>query len=105
MAGAPLSEFSNHPEAPDDPVLTWLRLRPRGASWRIVLDGVGRISIPGVQETSWTGTGWQVGTSTVLQSNARQTSSALGDDGWFLDTRPAADLADPYPRTAWTFSP
>lgn len=105
MSGEPLSEFSRHPEAPDDPVLTWVRLRPRGSSWRIILDGMGRVSIPGAQSSSWTGEAWQVGPSVLLQSNAQQTSSAIGPDGWSFDTSPSAELADPYPRTAWTFTP
>ena len=29
IAGPPLRQVSKHPEAPDDPVLTWVRIRPR----------------------------------------------------------------------------
>jgi hypothetical protein len=104
LYGPPLQTLTSHPEAPEDPVITWVRLRPRGESWRIVLDGVGSIVLEGGQVT-WTGTDWHVARQTPVRTSAKAWRSALEDGWWFLDVAPAVQLADPYPRTAWTWTP
>ncbi|TNE90252.1 MAG: hypothetical protein EP330_08790 [Deltaproteobacteria bacterium] len=104
LFGPPLNALTDREDAPEDPTLTWVRLRPRGSSWRIVLDGVGQVAVEG-STCHWTGRAWKIGEHTELQTAALAWRSWIDADAWFLDVTPAVELADPYPRTAWTWTP
>lgn len=104
FSGPPFSQLTDREDAPEDPVLAWIRLRPRGETWRVVLDGLGVITIPDAQQATWTSQGLAVG-SAILTTTATTHSSRLIDGAWQLDTTPALDHADPYPRTGITFRP
>ena len=108
LAGPPLRAVTDHPDAPDDPVLTWVRLRPRGSSWRVVLDGLGTVTLAGAEGVVPTEEGVAIDTAHgafSLQSSAGRSASTLFGETWMWSSVPALDAVDPYPRTALTFSP
>ena len=107
----PLRALTAHPLAPTNPVITWVRLRPRGDDWRIVIDGLATITLPGgvtvrpsegadqyvVSSDAW-------GSATVAVG-ARAWRTEARPNRWWLGTGPALDLQDPYPRTTLTWTP
>ncbi|MFK7931082.1 MAG: hypothetical protein AB8H79_23045 [Myxococcota bacterium] len=108
LQGPPLNTLTDHPDAPEDPALSWVRLRPRGESWRIALRGVHRMNLPGPVMVEHLGDRRvlhsEVGTF-ELTTDARAASSASTARMWTLDTRPNLDLARPYPKTGLTWRP
>lgn len=109
--GAPIVEVTRRDDAPDDPVITWVRLRPRPEDWRIVLDGLGTVSLPapaGPVEPSEGGFAWTIGGPrgpVVLDTNAPAWSSAVTRERWHLDLWPSLWETQPYPRTGLTWTP
>lgn len=103
LYGPPLSAITTRPDAPSDAVHTWVRLRPRGESWRIVLDGLGRVHLTGTS-VRWDGEDWWLDDATPVRTTAANWRSGLVRKDWTLDLTPAVHLADPYPRTAWTWT-
>jgi hypothetical protein len=107
FAGPPLADVTAHPDAPTDPVLTWVRVRPRNGSLRVVLDGLGTVAFPAsavvADEFALAVTGPE-GTAT-LETNAALHQARLDERGFRFDTIASAEAADPYPRTGLTFRP
>lgn len=108
--GPPLAEVSNRPDAPPDPVITWVRLRPRPEDWRIVFDGLGTVSLAAgdLRVSPGTPEGWQVdgdGGGTRLTSDARRWRTARTASRWTFSTIPALGAVQPYSRTAMTWTP
>lgn len=108
LEGPPLSELSSHPSAPADPVLSWVRLRPRGATWRIALRGVHRWILPSPTTST------HEGRSRILDSPWGRFdvySEAVAHRGhtsaqarvW--DTSPCVGATSPYPQTGITWTP
>ena len=107
FSSQPLDTLTNDPAAPADPALTWIRLRPRNGSWRIVLDGLGDLNLPAhTAQPSDAGIRLS-GPSGVLdvRSEAPEFTSSLVNDTWRLSTLPSVDVRAPYSRTAFTWSP
>lgn len=110
LEGPALSEVTDHPAAPKDPVLTWVRIRPRPtAGWRVVVDGMATLSLPAgpVQPTSDE-------TITLrtehwgqfeLVPGGRATRSEMNARRWSWSTTPSLERIDPYPRTRLTWHP
>lgn len=108
LAGPPLDSVSSHPDAPDDPVLTWVRIRRRGEDWRIVVTGLATVSVPGSDvgvevvgdevrmDTAWGEFRWT--------TDAPAHDSATGARWWWT-TRPSLGRFAPYPKTAITWTP
>lgn len=93
LAGPPLSSLTDDPAAPDDPVLTWVRVRPRGDRWRVVVRGLAVITLPapvvdGLTELS-------------TEAGAVRDRWAVRPDGPVrqLDVTPALRGRQPYPTT------
>jgi len=108
MQGPPLSTVTDHPDAPDDPVLSWVRLRPRGSSWRIALRGVQRLSLPPLDGVEHRGADRVITSSWgsfEIRSDAPVVRSHSGPRGATWDTSPSVDAAYPYPRTGITWRP
>jgi hypothetical protein len=109
IAGPPLSDVSDHAAAPKDPALTWVRVRRRDDDWRIAVTGLATYSLPGdataipspdgtTQITSAWGT-------LELETASPAHAGAVDADRWWWTTRPSVELAAPYDRTAFTFTP
>lgn len=108
MEGPPIARVTDHPDAPQDPVISWVRLRPRGDTWRIALRGVHRVSLPPgtasvnhasrrTLDTTWG--------QLEIVTDAPAIGGHVGTFGTVWDTRPSIDLAQPYPRTGITLTP
>lgn len=107
FAGAPLNEMSTHPQAPGDPVLSWVRLRPRDDSWRMILTGVHRWSLP---ETAHAhrGDGREVLSawgSFTYSTEADRVQCSKSGDIWVWDTLSSVHTVRPYPKTGITWVP
>jgi hypothetical protein len=103
--GPELHQVAQRPDAPSDPVLTWVRLRPRTTDWRVVLDGLGTLSLPSPVRAS---PSWTLTTPhgpVQLESGAADWRTASSRERWFFSTKPALQAIDPYPRTALTLTP
>lgn len=105
LEGPPLHRVHDHPEAPADPVLSWVRLRPRGADWRIVLTGLLTLHLPARSVRMHpTAPGWLVETDSWghfhVEPDERPDHSTAATGWWRLRTHPALDRLDPYPQRA-----
>lgn len=106
LRGPPLGELVDHPEAPDDPVLSRLRIRPRPGSWKIIAQGLHLWSFP-AQDLSLHQLGdartlscaWGV---VHLQGRASGSRSLWTPDRLWIDTTPSAAAFDPYPTLELT---
>jgi hypothetical protein len=99
LSGQPLNTLTDHPEAPHDPTLTWLRVRPRSSGWRIILDGLGTLHLPEGPVTPLS-EGFRLsadGNHYDITIDAKAHTSWV-EDGWHLSTTPAVHQADAYPR-------
>lgn len=107
FASQPLDLVSRDPLAPEDPALTWLRLRPRNGSWRIVMDGLGTLNLPAEAVHPSSGGVSLRGTSGTMdvQTDAPDTITTWTDGVWHLSTLPSVHARAPYPRTAFTWNP
>ena len=59
LYGPALNEVTSHPEAPDDPVHTWVRVRPRDTGWRVVVTGLATLSLPAPTRVAPTAVGFE----------------------------------------------
>ncbi len=108
LVGPPLSSVVDHPEATDDPVTTWVRIRPRDGGWRIVVTGLSTIHAPG-QPSQGAAGHWLVeseawGTFDVTEPAGGRTLITLGLRDWTLDTRGFLDDFNPYPQVGMTWT-
>ena len=108
IAGPPLNTMTTDPAAPSDPVLTWIRVRDRGDTWRFAVEGIALWHLPSpiaVQHADRAGVivsteGWG---SWLLTTNAAASRSSSADV-WTFDPRPSIDAREPYPITSATWS-
>lgn len=107
FASQPLNTLSHDPLAPADPALTWLRLRPRNGSWRIVMDGLGTLSLPAdAAHPSSAGVALRGSSGSMdVQTDAPEVTTSWADGVWHLSTLPSVHARAPYPRTAFTWNP
>lgn len=109
FSGVPLSTLlPDDPNAPDDPVLTWLRLRPRNGSWRLVSDGLVTVQLRASSVAPGPDGSVQIDGPDgrwVLNSDAPATTSRFTGGRWVFDTAPSLYAQQPYPRTGITFTP
>jgi len=109
--GPSIFEVTRRDDAPDDPVITWVRLRPRPEDWRIVVDGLGTVSLPppsGPVLPSAGGFEWTMSGSAgavEIDTNAPAWGSASTPSRWHLDVWPSLAAVQPYPRTGLTWTP
>jgi hypothetical protein len=109
--GPPIHSVTGRDDAPDDPILTWVRYRPRGEDWRVVVDGLGVITLPapiGPITASEGGFTWSLQASDArfaLDTNAPAWSSRIAAGAWVLDLGPSLAVQQPYPRTGLTWTP
>ncbi len=108
IAGPALTSVVDDPQAPDDPVLTWVRLRPRGDSWRVVVDGIATVSLPGGARgsASSTGTIGLVAGGRAIDFHTGAPSYASSDDRvrWQFADQASLAAKAPYPRTTLTLA-
>ena len=109
MEGPPLATLTDHPAAPTDPALAWVRLRPRGETWRLALRGQLTVATPGegvtvaerasdrIIETAW---GPLEMRSTAPAWTGTHTAAA-----WTYDTGPSLRAHQPYPQVGITWTP
>lgn len=108
LYGPPLHTVSPHPSAPPTPVHTWIRVRPRGETWRFGVRGLVVVHVSGqditagvasrgleVRSDEWGGFTWQ--------TDAPHTSSAMGPTWWTLSLVPALYALKPYPELGITW--
>jgi hypothetical protein len=106
--GPPLRAWSEDATAPDDPGITWVRLRPRGEDWRVVVDGVATIALPPGRAALAPGAGWTLEGdwgAARFDTDAVGLRSLAGPARYLLDLRPSLAARKPYPRTALTLRP
>ncbi len=107
--GPPLSDVTSHPDAPDDPVLTWVRMRRRPEDWRIALTGLGTVSFPaaGLRVARDDADFVVTSSAGALRggTDAPAVDSHADDARWSLDTTPSLEALAPYPLTAFTWTP
>jgi hypothetical protein len=108
LLGPPLRTLSPHPDAPGDSVLTLIRFRPRGADWRIVVDGLATLSFPGGLRTENRGPNTTLDTlwgKFELASEAPRSTQGAAPARWWWTSLPSLDLYEPYKRTTLTWTP
>jgi hypothetical protein len=107
FTGPPLDQLTTHPDAPADPAIAWVRLRPAADSWRISTTGLVGLLFP-VSAARPTDRG------EVLLTNEwgsfrleldDPVHTEQDDHRWRLDTRPLLDRARPYPVVGLRFIP
>lgn len=108
FSGPPLSTLTAVGGAPEDPVLTWVRVRPRDGSWRVVLDGLGTVALPA--EVVAPGGDALVRVDGPEGAFALTTTAPAWRSSWDgatfrLDPGPSLHRREPYPRTALTWWP
>ncbi len=109
LAGDPLDRYTDHPDAPEDPVLTWVRIRRRADGFRIVVQGLATLTLPAeglavhhhgrhrVLETAW---------GRVRQDDdPPAVRGRLDGEALVLDTLPSLERTAPYPRMGFTWTP
>ncbi len=106
--GPPVRARVEDPGAPDDPVLTWVRLRPRPDDWRIVLDGLGTVSLPseGLRVAPGSSGGLEIESAVgrlALDSSAARVETVWEVDRWRWSNVASLQAFDPYPRTGVTW--
>lgn len=99
-------------KAPEDPLLSWVRVRVRDQSLRFSLRGLHRWTLPASDEGPHPVPGtlggiafdhgfghWQ------YRTNARAVSGEKRKQTWYMDTSGSIDLAQPYPQTVVDWTP
>lgn len=104
LSGRPIRARSSHPDAPMDPQITWVRIRRLPDDWRVVVQGLATISLPGDGfEVVPAADGALALTTTwgpvTFATTAPWYASALSPARWWLDTGPAVEALEPYPKT------
>jgi len=108
LAGLPLAGLIEDPAAPPDPVLTWVRVRPRPGSIRFIVHGLAVWTLPAGTAVE------ELGDRRVLHTSwgrfevdgaAPVTRGLAGPEGWWLDLTPSAAARQPYPRFGITWTP
>ncbi len=107
FASQPLQTLTTDPLAPPDPALTWMRMRPRNGSWRMVMDGLGTLNLPTTSaHPSSAGTKLSGAFGTMdVETDAPEVQTFWADGVWQLSTLPSLEARAPYPRTAFTWAP
>lgn len=109
MEGPPLASLTDHPDAPDDPALAWVRLRPRGETWRIALRGMLALTLPAdelvVNERVRDRTVRSAWGDFVQRGGAPLSRSVLAGGVWVYDTAPSLTIQQPYPQLGLTWTP
>jgi hypothetical protein len=109
LGGPALKTLTALPEAPDDPAIAWIRVRPRGQDWRLIVTGLVTVSLPGDGLAAHGDDDGEIAMSTAwgtvtLGTDAPRHRSKAGPRWWF-DTFPALDAHAPYPKTTITWKP
>ena len=112
IEGAPIRDWTDTPSAPNDPVLTWFRVRVRKKAIRVIAQGLVRFTLPASKE----------GPHPKPSGNERVSFShgygfwtlktdAIGLEGqktrtqWWIDTTPSIFAKQPYPKTTVEWMP
>jgi hypothetical protein len=109
LQGVPLSELTSNSEVPADPMLTWLRLRHRGDTIRIVARGlfVWRLPAHGLTHSArrltrvTTTESW--GTFSWDDTAAAAWTSSMDDNVWRYDNSASLTIDEPYLRMGVTW--
>jgi hypothetical protein len=101
--GPPLAELTDHPDAPGDPAIAWVRVRPRDGAWRVAATGLAEVALPGEGASArpTTSSSWSVSTRwgvIEVDTDAPRTASRLDPTAWRLSTWPSLSAQQPYPR-------
>lgn len=108
LFGDPLERLLTHPKAPSDPALAWLRVRPRGQTWRLASQGLVILSLPapGLQEGVAEGSTLLRGSWGQLElESSHPLRTGQGDQRWWVDTLVSPDTTQPYPELGITWTP
>jgi len=112
LEGPSLREWTEDESAPEDAVLSWIRVRVRGRSIRFAMKGVQQWTLPVSQEGPFPISDPQGGISFDHGfGHWRYQTEALGIRGqksrevWFIDTSPSIELMGPYPNTVLDWTP
>lgn len=112
LEGPPLHEWTGQPSAPNDPVISWTRVRVRGKSWRFILRGLQRWNLPASPEGPHPKPSENEGFSFThgfgswsYRTNAKALSGQKTRDHWYIDTSGSVWVKDPYPTTVIDWTP
>jgi hypothetical protein len=107
--GPPLSQLTDHPEAPADPAIAWIRIRPRARDWRIATEGLLTLSLPNsnrrfstTEQTSFAvNSNWG---HFDVDADAVAVEQFFSAERWSYSTAPSLDRQRPYERLAFTWT-
>ena len=112
VEGGSIRDWTDTPSAPDDPVLTWFRVRIRNDAIRVITQGLVRFTLPASTEgphpkptvnesVSFThGYGFW-----TFKTNAMGLEGQKTRTQWWVDTSPSIDAKQPYPKTTVEWTP
>ncbi len=108
LEGPPLSAVTQHEAADDRPIVTLVRLRPRPADWRIVVEGVAIHNLPGTDlKVESAQQGWTTASpwgELDIETQAPSWQSRL-DGRWTWSTVGSIEALQPYPKTGMNWRP
>ena len=112
LEGPSIQEWTGLELAPLDPVLSWTRIRVRGTSWRFIMKGLQRFTLPASDQGPHPhphakgGFTFKHGFGTWhYQTDAAATIGEKTDAKWYIDTTPSVNLFKPYPHTVMEWTP
>jgi hypothetical protein len=108
LEGPPIKSWSDHPQAPSDPLLSWVRLRIRSdGTWRIVLRGLHDVALPSGEwvESGDEGTLRTSMGAFFLRGKVPGVRTALTADAWLWTSIGALHVQEPYPQMSFTVRP
>lgn len=101
IAGPAIRAVTGSGADPDDPVLTWIRVRPRGTSWRAGVDGLFTLTLPPGAEGAADNDGsiaLRTGFGAVSFATTAKESASASGGRWSWTNVPALAAFDPYPH-------
>ena len=112
IEGSTIREWTGSPSAPDDPVITWFRVRVRNDAIRVITQGLVALTLPASTEGPYPSPTADGGISFThgfgrwsIHTDAKGLQGQKTQQLWWLDTTPSIDLKQPYPKTTIEWSP
>lgn len=112
IEGSTIRTWTDSPSAPNDPVITWFRLRVRNKAIRIITQGLVQWTLPASVDGPHPTPIANGGISFIhgyghwtLKTDAKGIQGQKTQEIWWIDTSPSIHLKQPYPKTTIEWSP